>query len=224
MMPITRSRQSAGGKPAGAAEVPTRCPCVCRGVELRPRRPCRRVRRCRVACRDAHAHQDGRQASASPSPSHARYSASASRSRRARLARARAAARARQWREVAAAALQDERLRRTGARCPRGGGHHLQPRDQRGALGIQLAGLAVDRQHHEGDDRVGRLREQPRSDARSGHRTRRCQPREPHLPARRRARDHRRPAAPHAGRLRQRGRAGAGAHLAAWHPGLRATG
>ena len=68
---------------------------------------------------------------------------------------------------------------------------------------------------------VGHLRRQSGPDARSRDRTRRCEPREPHLSPRRRARHHRRPAAPHAGGFRQRRRARAGANLAAGHPGLR---
>ena len=32
--------------------------------------------------------------------------------------------------------------------------HHLQPRDQPGAVGVERAGRALDRQHHQGDDRA----------------------------------------------------------------------
>ena len=53
-------------------------------------------------------------------------------------------------------------------------------------------------------------------------RARRRQPREPHLPARRRAGHDRRPAAPHADCVGQRRGARAGAHLAAGHRRLRA--
>ncbi len=65
-----------------------------------------------------------------------------------------------QLREVAAAALQARRHRRPRARHPRRGGHHLQPGDRRGALGVELAEPALDRQHHQGDDRGGLPREQ----------------------------------------------------------------
>ena len=61
-----------------------------------------------------------------------------------------------------AAALQGRRERRPGARCARRRRHHLRPRHQRDALGRELADPALDRQHHQGDDRDRVPREQPR--------------------------------------------------------------
>ena len=51
-------------------------------------------------------------------------------------------------------------------RRPRRRRHHLQPRDRGGPLAGELAGQAVDRQHHQGDDRAGLPRGQSRSQRR----------------------------------------------------------
>ena len=57
-----------------------------------------------------------------------------------------------------------------GAGPPRRSGHHLQPRNRRGAVGGELAGSAVDRQHHEGHDGGG----VPRGPSRSGRKRSSC--------------------------------------------------
>ena len=60
------------------------------------------------------------------------------------------------------AALQGGRERRPGAGCARGCRHHLRPRDQSGPLGRERPEPALDRQHHQGDDRDRLPREQSR--------------------------------------------------------------
>ena len=96
------------------------------------------------------------------------YSATASRSRRATLAHARATARVREQARLRSlhggddAAVQDRRDGRHRPRRPRRRRHHLQPGDRPGPLRRELAGQALDRQHHQGDDRAGLPRGQSR--------------------------------------------------------------
>ena len=97
------------------------------------------------------------------------YSASSSAARRARLARARAAARAREQArlrmlpEAMTPRFKTDATGATGAGRPRRRRDHLQPRDGSGALGGECAGQALDRQHHQGDDRGGVPRGQSRT-------------------------------------------------------------
>ena len=67
-------------------------------------------------------------------------------------------------------ALQGRCKRRPGARPARCRGDCLQSRDQRSALGTELPEPALDRQHHQGDDRDRVPRERSRS-SRAGHRS-----------------------------------------------------
>ena len=112
------------------------------------------------------------------------------------------------------AALQGRRERRSGAGPSRRGRNHLQPRNQPGALGRELAGPAVDREHHEGDDRDRLPREQSRPDAAGHDRAQRRVPGVDDAAAAERQGDDRRPAAPAADRVGQRRGAGARAHVA----------
>ena len=104
--------------------------------------------------------------------------------------------------------------RRSGAGRSRRGRHHLQPGNESGALGRELAEPAVDRQHHQGDDGDGLPREQSRSHAAGDDRAQRRLSGVDDASARERSRDGRRPAAPAADRVRQRRRSRARAHLA----------
>ena len=68
------------------------------------------------------------------------------------------------------AALQGGRERRHGAGRSSGGRDHLRPRHERSAVGGEFPEPALDRQHHQGDDGDGLLREQPRHQPDGDHR------------------------------------------------------
>ena len=111
--------------------------------------------------------------------------------------------------------ISHRRSRQRGARNPGRRRHHLRPGDRQGALRREFPGRAVDRQHHEGDDRdrVPRDRDRPQPgspDCALGHAARLDD-----LSAHQRSRAPVGPAAPAADSVGQRGGPRAGPSLAA---------
>ena len=141
------------------------------------------------------------------------YSASASKARKARLARARAAARAREMsrmRQLQEVMTPRYKTDLNGDLVPdvrAAAAIVFNPADRAGALGRARAGQALDRQHHEGDDR-GRVHgRQPRPLGVRHRRAQRRLRRVDHVSQSERADHARERPAPHAHRLRQRRRA-----------------
>ena len=105
------------------------------------------------------------------------------------------------------AAVQDRRERRPRAGRARRRRDRVQPGDRAGALGRARAGQALDRQHHEGDDRGRVPGRQPRPLGDRHRRAQRRLRRVDDVSQSERADHARERPAPHAHRLRQRRRA-----------------